>query len=103
MLLMAAGSINASPIGPDANVSNVEAYEWDAVKGWYGATWTNGDATAYVQISEDGGSSVSDTLAPGTTSYQPNWTLAEVNSGDLKIRHFKNGVALSWVTISIAA
>jgi hypothetical protein len=105
MLLIAAGAANADPIGPNACPSNINPYEWDEVKGWWGVSWTNGDATAYTYFSEDGGSTVSDTVFPGVTSYTPYWTLAQVTSGNLRMKHVKNGVddSCGWQTIDIAA
>lgn len=104
-LFWAAGAINADPVGPNACPSNITPYEWDAVKGWWGVTWTNGDSTAYTQFSEDGGSSVSHTAQPGVSSYTPYWTASDLSSGLLKMRHFKNGVedSCSWQTIESGA
>lgn len=103
-LLIAAGAANADPIGPNACPSNINPYIWDAVKSWYGVTWTNGDATAYTYFSEDGGSTVSHTEPPGSTQYTPYWTIDDITSGDLKIKHVKNGIddSCGWQTIGIA-
>ena len=95
-LLIAAGAANASPVGPDANVANFNINEWDPIKGWYGITWTNGDATAYIHLSEDGGTTVKYTLFPGTTSRNDEWTVSQVNN-DVVVRATKNGTSLDWV------
>ena len=106
-LLIAAGAKNASPVGPDADPSNVTAYESDPVKSWYDCTWTNGDSSAYTQISEDNKVSVVKTLSPGVTDSANGgsmfWTLTEVNSGDLWLRHTKNGINGDWVAITLGA
>lgn len=92
MLLIAAGAANADPVGPNACPSNINVFEWDETKGYWGVTWTNGDATAYTYFTEDGGSSVSKQIFPGQTSYTPFWTATEVFSGDIKMKHVKNGI-----------
>jgi hypothetical protein len=101
-LLIAHGAKNADPVGPNACPSSINPWEWDEEKGWWGVTWVNGDATCYTQFSEDGGSSVSDSVSPGITQYTPNWTFAEIISGDLYLRHIKNGIVddCDWQVIS---
>lgn len=104
-LLIAAGAANASPLGPDACPSSISPYEYDPVKGWWGVTWVNGDSTAYTYFTEDGGSSVSHQVSPGATSLVgTGWTLADINSGDIQMKHVKNGIddSCGWQTVSVA-
>lgn len=103
-LLIAAGAANADPIGPNAAPSAVTPYEWDEVKGWWDATFTSGDSSAYTQISEDNKASIAKTLSPGITDtgYGESmfWTSADLASGDLWIRHSKNGLYSDWVAVT---
>ncbi len=102
-LLIAAGAANADPVGPNGPPTDVTSYESDPVKGWWDCTWSNGDSTAYTQISEDNKVSIAKTLFPGVTDSATGgsmyWTLTEINSGDLWIRHSKNGQYSDWVAI----
>ena len=106
-LMVAAGAKNADPVGPNDTPQNVTVFASDPEKGWYDCTWTNGDSTAYTQISENNKVSVSRTYSPGVTESGVGgsmyWTIEEVNSGDLWIRHSKNGLYSDWVGIGLVA
>lgn len=105
MLLIAAGAKNADPIGPNAAPYAATPYEWDEVKGWWDATFTAGDSSAYTQISEDNKVSIAKTLSPGITDTGHGgsmyWTSADFASGDLWIRHSKNGIYSDWVAVTL--
>jgi hypothetical protein len=98
-LLIAAGALTASPVGPDANVDNYSINEWDPSKGLWEVNWTNGDPTAYIHVSEDQGATVARTLFPGTTSYQGSeggYSNDDV-SNQVRIRATKSGINLAYI------
>lgn len=104
-MMLAAAAANADPVGPNGPPTSVTPYESDTEKGWWDTTWVNGDSSAYTQISEDNKVSVSKTLSPGVTDSAVGgsmyWTSTEITSGDLWIRHSKNGIYSDWVAINI--
>ena len=78
-------------------------YEWDSEKGWWGVTWTNGDSSAYTYFTEDGGTSVSHQVSPGGTSLVgTGWTFADLQTGDIQMKHVKNGIddSCGWQVIA---
>jgi len=104
-MLLAAAQANADPVGPNGTPANVTPYESDPVKHWYDCTWTNEDATAYIQLTENNKVSIAKTYFPGTTDSSSGgsryWTFAEITSGDLWLRYSKNGQYSAWVAINI--
>ena len=103
-LFIAAGSVNADPIGPNACPTSINPFQWDP-KPWWGVTWTNGDSTAYTYISEDNGATVLVQISPGRASYEDSlWSTALLESGVVKIKHVKDGVddSCGWQTVAIA-
>ena len=103
---LAAAQANADPVGPNGTPENVSPYESDPVKGWWDATWTNPDETAYIQLTEDNQVSIARTWSPGTTDSSVGgsayWTWAELLTGDVYIRYSKNGQYSSWVQVGLA-
>jgi hypothetical protein len=91
---LAAAAANADPVGPNACPGNLSFYESDPVKGWYSISWTNGDSSAYTQVSEDYGATVLATKPPGQSGWGEPWVYWTLDDGDgrIMIRHIKNGI-----------
>ncbi len=85
-MLQAAAADLTNPLGPDAPPSN---FAWEFYSGTkYRYTWTNGDASAYTEFTDDGVNKAR-TLGPGVSHWDSGSTVLNTDSG---VRHKKGSI-----------
>jgi hypothetical protein len=81
---------------PDGPPTNVGTYTYSGTK--IGFDWTNGDGDAQLQVSRDGGSTVFESLAARTTSWDSGLTQTAWNAAgySFAVRHIDGIYTTSW-------